>query len=81
MGVFGLSRAFGWSIGPFIGGFLLDGLMEEGLILWGIVALIGVSAAIGYLALERTIFKNGKRGTADQCEMYDQQQAVGDTRL
>lgn len=58
MGTFGLFRSFGWSVAPFIGGFLLHSFMEQGLFLWGIIGLIGLSAAFGYLILEKTIFKD-----------------------
>ena len=57
MGLFGLSRTLGWSLGPFIGGLLLDRFMQQGVIIWGTIALIGMAAAIGYLVLSQTVFK------------------------
>ena len=57
MGLFGLSRTLGWSLGPFIGGLLLDRFMQQGIILWGIIALIGIAAVVGYLVLSQTLFK------------------------
>jgi len=57
MGLFGLSRTLGWSLGPFIGGLLLDRFMQQGVIIWGTIALIGMVAAIGYLVLSQTVFK------------------------
>lgn len=57
MGVFGLSRSFGWAVSPFIGGFLLHSFMSQGIILWGIIGLIGIGAASSYLILEKTLFK------------------------
>jgi len=48
MGFFGLAEAFGWSAGPFIGGWLLDYFGKEPLILWGAIAAIAATAAIGF---------------------------------
>ena len=48
MGFFGLAEAFGWSAGPFIGGWLLDYFGNEPLILWGAIAAIAAIAAIGF---------------------------------
>ena len=57
MGVYGLFRSFGWSIAPFIGGLLLDSFMDQGMILWGVIGIIGFIAFVGYTILEKTIFK------------------------
>lgn len=48
MGFFGLAEASGWSAGPFIGGWLLDYLGKEPLVLWGAIAAIAAIAAIGF---------------------------------
>ena len=48
MGFFGLTEALGWSAGPFIGGFLLDAYATRPLILWGVIAAIGVVAGLGF---------------------------------
>ncbi len=48
MGLFGLTEALGWSLGPFIGGVLFDALHTTPTALWGIIALIGVTAAVGF---------------------------------
>jgi len=49
MGFFGLAEALGWSAGPFVGGWLLDYLGKEPLVLWGAIAAIAVTAAIGFM--------------------------------
>ena len=49
MGFFGLTEALGWSLGPFLGGVLYDRLGDSPVTLWGIVALVGVLAAAGYM--------------------------------
>jgi len=49
MGFFGLTEALGWSLGPFLGGVLYDRLADSPVTLWGIVALMGVLAAAGYM--------------------------------
>jgi len=48
MGLFGLTEALGWSLGPFVGGVLFDVLHSTPIALWGIIALIGVAAATGF---------------------------------
>lgn len=53
MGFFGLTEALGWSLGPFIGGVLFDRLAHVPVLLWGIIAAIGVIAAAGFLLTQR----------------------------
>jgi len=48
MGVFGLTQILGISIGPLLGGILLDAFPATPLAIWGIIALLGVLAASGY---------------------------------
>ena len=48
MGLFGLTEALGWSLGPFVGGVLFDVLYSTPVVLWGIIAGIGVTAAVGF---------------------------------
>ena len=50
MGFFGLTEALGWSAGPFIGGLLLDAYAAKPLLLWGVIAGIGVAASLGFRA-------------------------------
>lgn len=54
MGLFGLTEALGWSLGPFIGGLLFDALYTVPLVLWGIIAAIGVAAAAGFATTTRS---------------------------
>jgi len=49
MGWYGLATSFGWSMGPFLGGLLLDAWMHQPVILWGVVASFAGIAAIGFL--------------------------------
>ncbi len=54
MGLYGLTEALGWSVGPFIGGFLLDALGMSPIIMWGSVAALGLIATAGFfLTLQR----------------------------
>jgi MFS family permease len=53
MGLFGLSRAFGWSGGPFIGGWLLEAYGRTPVTLWGIIAAIGIGAAAWFFVTAR----------------------------
>jgi len=52
MGFYGLTEALGWSLGPFIGGVLYDRLANVPVLLWGLIAAIGVVAAIGYMVTQ-----------------------------
>ncbi len=51
MGVYGIFQSFGRSFGPFYGGFLLDAFIHEPLVLWGIIAAIGLISAVGFYSL------------------------------
>jgi len=48
MGFFGLCSTLGISLGPLIGGFLLDTYPASPLALWGTVAIVSFLAAIGF---------------------------------
>jgi MFS family permease len=65
MGFFGLTEALGWSVGPFIGGILFDALYTAPGALWGIIAMIGMTAAVGFAATTRSkriVDRNGVDG-------------------
>lgn len=49
MGFYGLSENLGLSIGPLIGGVLIDHFARQPLAIWGGVALIAVIAAVGFI--------------------------------
>ncbi len=63
MGLFGLTEALGWSLGPFIGGVLFDALRRSPTALWGIIALIGIIAALGFGATTRNRSSIDRGGT------------------
>lgn len=48
MGFFALSQTLGFSLSPLFGGVLLDMFPSEPRLLWGIIASVGVIAAIGF---------------------------------
>lgn len=52
MGVYGLFQSFGRSFGPFYGGFLLDALIHKPVLLWGIMAALGIVSAVGFYSLQ-----------------------------
>jgi DHA1 family multidrug resistance protein-like MFS transporter len=52
MGAFGLFGTLGWSLGPFIGGLLLD-FAPTAILLWLGVSLFGLIGAGGYFWLNR----------------------------
>jgi MFS family permease len=55
MGVFGIFNSFGWSIGPLVGGVLLDLAAGRPILLWGAIASLTVFAALGFADLRRRI--------------------------
>ena len=55
MGVYGLFNSFGWSIGPLIGGVLLDLAARRSMLLWTPIASLTLVAAVGFWDLRRRI--------------------------
>ncbi len=49
MGLWGLAESFGWSAGPLVGGILLDVFPRDPRPVWGIIAAMGLAAALGFL--------------------------------
>jgi len=62
MGVHGLFSSFGWSLGPLIGGILLDGAHGVAWIPWSVIGLLGAFAALGFLDLRRRLSPAMDRG-------------------
>lgn len=52
MGFFSMVSVAGWSLGPYIGGLILDNLKQRIVIAWLFIALFAFCAACGYLILE-----------------------------
>jgi MFS family permease len=48
MGTYGLFNSFGWSVGPLLGGILLDLARGRPELLWGIIGLVSIVAAVGF---------------------------------
>jgi MFS family permease len=48
MGGYGLFLSLGWSIGPLVGGVLIDVLGKKPVLLWGIIGFLGVLSALGF---------------------------------
>jgi MFS family permease len=59
MGIYSLTTSFGWSVGPFIGGVLLDAWMNRPVLLWGAVAAFSTVAAAGFLRY-RKLYPSGR---------------------
>lgn len=53
LGVFGLAETFGWSLGGFVGGVLLDLFPESALGTWGPVGALGLVAAVAFSLWDR----------------------------
>ena len=48
MGIYGLCQGLGFSLGPLLGGFLLDKYPASPLYVWGPISLFPLMAAIGF---------------------------------
>lgn len=55
MGVYGLFNSFGWSIGPLIGGVLLDMASRRSMLLWSPIGGLALLAAAGFWDLRRRL--------------------------
>lgn len=55
MGVYGLFNSFGWSLGPLVGGALLDASHRIAWIPWSAIALLSLFAALGFWDLRRRL--------------------------
>ena len=55
MGVYGLFNSFGWSIGPLLGGILLDFAARRPMLLWTPIGCLALLAAVGYAQLRRRL--------------------------
>lgn len=55
MGVYGLFNSFGWSLGPLVGGALLDASNRVAWIPWSGIALLSLVAALGFWDLRRRL--------------------------
>jgi MFS family permease len=63
MGVYGLFNSFGWSIGPLIGGLLLDLSGRRSMLLWGPIGAVALVAAAGYWDLRHRLDQAMDRDT------------------
>ncbi len=55
LGFFGLTEHLGWSLGPFVGGILLDLFPGRSLFIWAVIALISIISASGFANLKSSI--------------------------
>jgi MFS family permease len=55
MGGYGLFYSLGWSFGPLVGGVLIDLLNNKPVLLWGIIASLGVLSALGFSWIEKKL--------------------------
>jgi len=55
MGVFGLVSSVGFALGPFTGGIILDTFIDQDILLWALIGMFGVLAAVGYSLLGRKL--------------------------
>jgi len=62
LGVYGLFTSFGWSLGPLIGGLLLDNAHGAAWIPWSVIGVLGTIAALGFLDLRRRLTPAMDRG-------------------
>lgn len=68
MGVYGLFNSFGWSLGPLVGGALLDASNRVSWIPWSGIALLSLFAALGFWdlrgRLSRAMDRDGEPAVA-----------------
>ena len=55
MGIYGFAVTAGWSLGPLLGGILLDWAKPDFLYMWGIISAMAIAVAIGFQLLGRKI--------------------------
>lgn len=55
MGLFGFFQMAGWSLGPTVGGTLLDIFAGKPIIMWSLISLLAISAFALYLGFERKL--------------------------
>lgn len=55
MGIFGVFNSIGWSLGPVVGGALLDSFHGRPIIVWSVITALAFLAAVGYLDLRRRL--------------------------
>ena len=63
MGVYGLFNSFGWSMGPLIGGVLLDFAARRSMLLWAPIGGLALVASAGYWDLRRRLTRAMDRDT------------------
>jgi predicted MFS family arabinose efflux permease len=55
MGIYGFAVSGGWSLGPLLGGVLIDGTKPDFIYMWGTISLLALVAAFGFRRLARHI--------------------------
>lgn len=55
MGVFGLASSIGFSLGPFTGSVILDVFYSSDVLVWALIGMLGVVAAVGYTILGKKL--------------------------
>ena len=61
MGIYGFAVTFGWSLGPLIGGTLLDWFKPNYIFAWGIISLLAIISAMGFRSISKLIPVNVNR--------------------
>ncbi|MBM3326893.1 MAG: MFS transporter [Calditrichaeota bacterium] len=54
MGAFNLALHLGWTVGPLLGGFLLD-IMPQPMLAWEMLALLAATSGIGFAVMQKAI--------------------------
>jgi MFS family permease len=57
MGIYGFAVTAGWSLGPLVGGLLLDWAKPNFIYMWAAMGVLAIVAAIGFCSLEAHIPK------------------------
>jgi MFS family permease len=55
MGVYGLFNSLGNSLGPLVGGVTMQGSRGQPFVVWGVIGVVGVAAALGFLSIGKKL--------------------------
>lgn len=62
MGLFGFFQSAGWSLGPTVGGALLDLFAERSNVMWLVISMMAVLACLLFLNLGRRLVSHVNNG-------------------
>jgi MFS family permease len=55
MGIYGFAVTAGWSLGPLLGGLLLDWAKPEFIYMWAVISGLALTVAVGFAFMARRV--------------------------